>query len=400
MLFFRFTHLFERANWRAFILKPRAFRSGSSQFPCLTFLVWKEGTILDTNSVSGSTFLIVSAGSDERTQAWLGCTSQSGLPAGPHALTLLRFYAHPVRPRTDADLVALTHREYTRETHPRKMLLKEYRICMPLTVEEVSFHLQFCLVRIWSWIVRTSVRRLAVTLLHMWWDTVQVNCRGCTFSGMLTASEHTKSNLRKHDGSHYHHLSRKNVASLHLSPFYITHTRKHTHVNSLHASVLSSRDGTGMTLCHFSYWSFRFDVACCAVSKKGTTACFCSLSTARFGLTTHTRWRWLWALSGLPALWRDGGLATFAIVFGSILHFHRPSKLLKMCLKRDWHQQLFVSTCHSCRVRTTVHPPMHELKIQRLTLRSCEENTLLECFPVRVGYYQKPSDSITVCLSR
>lgn len=116
----------------------------------LDFSVWKEGTILDTNSASGSTFLIVSAGSDERTQAWLGCTSQSGLPTVPHALTRLRFYTHPVRRRTDAHLVALTHREYAQETHPRKMLLKEYRICMPLTVEEVSFHLQICLVWIWK----------------------------------------------------------------------------------------------------------------------------------------------------------------------------------------------------------------------------------------------------------
>lgn len=168
----------------------------------LDFSVWKEGTILDTNSASGSTFLIVSAGSDERTQAWLWCTPQSGLPTVPHALTRLRFYAHPVRRWSDTHLVALTHREYTQEAHPRKMLLKEYRICMPLTVEEVSFHLQFCLVWNWSWIVRTSVRRLAVTLLHMWrsmwWDRVQVNCRGCTFSGVLTASEHTKDDFTKH----------------------------------------------------------------------------------------------------------------------------------------------------------------------------------------------------------
>lgn len=32
---------------------------------------------------------------------------------------------------------------------------------------------------------------------------------------------------------------------------------------------------------------------------------------------------------------------------------------------------------------------MDKIKIQRLTLKYFEENTLLECFPVRVGYYQK-----------
>lgn len=59
----------------------------------LDFSVWKEGTILDTNSASGSTFLIVSAGSDERTQAWLGSTSQSGLPPS-HMFWHVSGFAH------------------------------------------------------------------------------------------------------------------------------------------------------------------------------------------------------------------------------------------------------------------------------------------------------------------
>lgn len=32
---------------------------------------------------------------------------------------------------------------------------------------------------------------------------------------------------------------------------------------------------------------------------------------------------------------------------------------------------------------------MDKIKIQRLTLKYFEENTPLECFPVRDGYYQK-----------
>lgn len=39
--------------------------------------------------------------------------------------------------------------------------------------------------------------------------------------------------------------------------------------------------------------------------------------------------------TGLFLAYLSYGLATSAIVFGSILHFHRLSKLLKMCLKRD-----------------------------------------------------------------
>lgn len=43
MLFCTFARLYDLDNWRALILKPHAFRSGSSLFPCLTFQCERRG---------------------------------------------------------------------------------------------------------------------------------------------------------------------------------------------------------------------------------------------------------------------------------------------------------------------------------------------------------------------
>lgn len=147
---------------------------------------------------------------------------------------------------------------------------------MPLTVEEVSFHLQFCLVLIWSCshICKTSgceaPPHVAQHVVRQGSGELQRLHFFRNVDSFWTHQRWFYKTLNKHKicavTGHVIIISAGSVVSLHLSPFYITHTHTHTHVNSLHASPLSSHGGTGVTLCHFSYWEFRFDVAfdvCC-----------------------------------------------------------------------------------------------------------------------------------------
>lgn len=246
VVIFRSAHLYYRDHLRALILKPNAFRSGSSLFPRLTFLRERRGrswTLLIP-------FLAPHSSSQSvRRFRWKnpGVTGVYFIIRTHHRPTC--FDTSPVlrtsRPAADGRSLGRFDTSWTRTgDSPEEDVAEGVQdmhaphrgggefppSCLPcLNLKPLP-----------SWIVRTSVKRLDVTRLHMWcsmwWAAAQVNCGGCTLSWMLTASEHTKgyptkplnieqTGIMSAIGHVIILLAGKSVVSLHLLPFCSSHAR-------------------------------------------------------------------------------------------------------------------------------------------------------------------------------